>query len=445
VSRGEPGFSWSPRADDGEAPWSAALFRGEIAFVAVALVGEVLAFAQDLFGNLSLSAATVARMGGLYFFAFHHVPVAFEATRSRVNGPFLEVSVAMLTVTALAAFLLFGGGRAVGDRAGGGAVRRSLWGAAVAVPYAGLGLFLSYVVSVQVPLPLALEGGALRITVSHAWALAWPFGIAAVSGGMGGLWSSRGRAARRTAGRTWSDRVVAALAGGWRMFLYGLGLSLAGLVLLGAAHPDAVREYASGTIGGGARGLDALAHHVLVLPNQSVWVLAPAMGACDGVYGVGTSVDLLCYGRVPHDVFFSRLVSCPGGRPWDCVRFGSAPPSLVAFLLVPLLTSVLAGLSIGSGADGAGDAAARAALAGIVFSALMAAASVLGGLAITVRSETGPTAITMVGPRLWPTVLVALGWGIGGGLAGALIRRRHGRKHAFRADVAGPTPAAPRP
>ncbi|MDP9343340.1 MAG: hypothetical protein M3Q23_14860 [Actinomycetota bacterium] len=437
MSRGGTGFSWRPRPDDGEAPWSAALFRGEIAFVVVALVGEVLAFAQDLFGNLPFSTATVARIGGVYFFAFHHVPVAFEATRSQVHGPFLEASVAMLTVTGLAAFLLFRGGRAVGDRAGGGTVRRSLWGAAVAVPYAGLALFLSYVVTVHVPLPLALEGGTLRISVSHLWAFVWPFGIAAVAGAAGGLWSARPGTARRSAEPSWGGRAVAALGGGWRMFLYALGLSLAGLLILGAAHPDAARAYASGTVGGGARGLDALVHHVLVLPNQSVWVSAPALGACDGVYGGTTSVDLLCYGRVPRDVFFSRLVSCPGGRPWECVRFGSAPPGLLAFLLVPLGASVLAGLAIGSRAAGAADAAARGALAGVVFAALMAVASVLGGLSITVRSETGPPATTMVGPRLGPTVLLALGWGIGGGVAGALMARRRARQGSMAAAPTG--------
>jgi len=403
----------------------------------VALVGEVLAFAQDLFGHLSLSAATTARVGGLYFFAFHHVPLAFEATRSRVHGPFLEVSVALLAVTALAAVLLFRGGRAVGERAGGGPVRRSLWGAAVAVPYAGLALFLSYVVAVQVPLPLALEGGALRVSVSHPWALAWPFAIAAVSGGLGGLWSARAQSGDR-------GRVASALAGGWRMLLYGLGLSLAGLMVLGAFHPDAAREYASGTVGGGARGLDLLAHHVLVLPNQSVWVLAPAAGACDGVYGAGTPVDLLCYRRVPRDVSFTRLLACPHGRPWDCVGFGSAPTGLFAFLLVPLGASVLAGVTVGSRSPGVGEAAARAALAGLVFAVLMATGSVLAGLSITVRSETGPATTTMVGPRLWPTALLALAWGVVGGVAGALIGRRAHRAPQGPAAVTG-TPAVPRP
>src|SRR5204863_1939442 len=103
-------------------------------------------------------------------------------------------SVAMLTVTAVGAILLFRGGRTAGERAGGGLLRRSVWGASVAVPYAGLALLLSYVVSVQVPLPLALEGGALRGSVSHPWAFGWPFAIAAASGGLGGRWSAGGRA-----------------------------------------------------------------------------------------------------------------------------------------------------------------------------------------------------------------------------------------------------------
>jgi hypothetical protein len=384
------------------------------------MVGEVLAFAQDLFGNLAISTITVARLGGMYFYEFHHVPVAFEATRSQVHGPFLEVAVAMLTVTALAAFLLFRGGRAVGEQAGGGPWRRLLWGATVSVPYAGLSLAMSYVVRVQVPLPLALEGGNLRIDVSHLWALVWPLVIGAASGGLGGLWSVRDR----MEGRPWGDRAVRALGGGWRMFLYGLGLSLVGLLVLAAAHPDAARTYASGTVSGGARGLDALVHHVLVLPNQSVWVLAPAMGSCDGVYGAGDSVDLLCYRRAPQDVFFSRLVSCPGGRPWDCVRFGPPPPGLFAFLLVPLVASVLGGMAAGARAGSAGGAAASGALAGVVFAALVTVVAVLGSVAVTTRFGAGPPATTQVGPHLWLTAALALGWGVVGGTVGALIGRR---------------------
>jgi hypothetical protein len=265
---------------------------------------------------------------------------------------------------------------------------------------------------------------------------AWRLALDSGGGGLGGLWSAGPPATEPG----WGGRVGAAMAGGWRMLVYGLGLALAGLMVLGAFHPDAARAYASGTLGGGARGLDALAHHVLVLPNQSMWVLAPAMGACDSVEGAGTSVDLLCYRRVPRDVSLDGLLSCPHGRPWGCVRFVSAPAGLFAFLLVPLVASVIAGIGVGSRASGAGDAVGRAALAGVAFAGLTAVVSVLAGLSITVRSETGPAATSMVGPRLWPTVLLALGWGVAGGVAGALIGRwRAGR--LVRSTAVTGTPA----
>ena len=410
-------FAWEQEAEPRESAWSVALFHGEMAFLAVALVGEALAFGQKLIGELPLSLVTTARLGGLYFFAFHHVPIAFEATRSRVAGPFLEVSVALLTVTALAVFLLFRGGRAAGTRAGGGPVRRAARGALVAVPYAGLSLFMSYVVSVQVPLPLAFEGGELRITVSHLWAAVWPALIAGGAGVAGGVWSGR----EAMVARPWGRRVVAAMGGAWRMFLYGLGLSLLGLVVMAAVRPSAARAYVDGTLGGGARGLDELVHHALVLPNQSIWVLSPAMGSCDGVYGSADTVDLLCYRRVPRNVFLGRLLSCPAGRPWDCVRFESAPSELFAFLLVPLAATVLAGVGVGPRAASRGEAAAIGALAGIGFAALVAAGAVLGGVALTVRSQGSAPVTTMVGPPLWLTAAVALAWAVVGGAAGALL------------------------
>ena len=106
----------------------------------------------------------------------------------------------------------------------------------------------------------------------------------------------------------------------------------------------------------------------------------------------------------------------------------------------PVGASVLAGIWVGSRASGAGDAVGRAALAGVVFAGLTAVVSVMAGLSITVRSETGPAATTMVGPRLWPTALLALGWGVAGGVAGALIGRWRATR-MVRSTAATGTPA----
>ncbi|HEX9359616.1 MAG TPA: hypothetical protein VF933_38105, partial [Streptosporangiaceae bacterium] len=68
-----------------------------------------------------------------------------------------------------------------------------------------------------------------------------------------------------------------------------------------------------------------------------------------------------------------------------------------------------------------GEAAAIGALAGIGFAALVAAGAVLGGVALTVRSQGSAPVTTMVGPPLWLTAAVALAWGVVGGAAGALL------------------------
>ena len=404
--------------------WSVALLWGEIPFVALVLFGELLAFVQYAFGDLSISPLKVLRVGGLYFYAFNHVRIEAEATRSGINGAFFSLAIAILTVTAAAIYLLFRGGTEVGGRLAARPSIRALAGASVALPYAALSLMASYAVPVTFKLPADLEGGLLRVSVSHLQAGVWPLLIGAAAGAAGGLWSARDEFDPSG----WSGRVVSALAGGWRTLLYALAASFVSLLVLGAANPSAVREYLDETTGKGLGGTDLLVHNVLALPNQSMWVLVPAMGACDrwsGAAGQRRSEAFLCYSRFPrHGALLPTLgrelgrgqpITAPSGT----IVFTTAPLPYLLFLLVPLTASVAGGSAAARRGrpESRGEAATEGALAGVVFAALVAALSVLAGVDVHVA---GGGTLT-VGPDPVGAGLLALAWGVAGGAAGGAL------------------------
>jgi hypothetical protein len=400
---------------------------GELPFVALVVVGELLAFVQYFVGDLSPSVLKVVRLGGLYFYGFNHVLIKAEATRSGIQGSFFSFGGALLTVTAAAAYLLFRGGSEVGGRVAGSPAAKALAGGSVALPYSVLSLMISFAVPVSFHLPSDLEGGELRISVSHLQAFLWPFAIGAVAGLAGGMWSARPELARSA----WGRRVASALSGGWRMLLYGMGMSLVGLLVLGAANPSAVRAYFDDTLGSGLAGTDLLVHHALALPNQSMWVLVPAMGACDRIEGAleqKGSEGFLCYSRFPrHGEFLSTLGRELGSgkditSPVAPVKFTTAPAAYLPFLVVPLIAALAAGATAGgaAGPETRGESAVVGALSGVVFAALVAMSSVLAGFGVHLAGGGDLT----VGPDPVGGGLLALAWGVLGGAAGAALAFR---------------------
>jgi hypothetical protein len=407
--------------------WNVALLWGEIPFVALVVLGELLAFVQYFLGGLSPSVLKVLRLGGLYFYGFNHVLIKAESTRSGIRGSFFSLGGALLTVTAVAVYLLFRGGSEVGGRVAGSPVARAVAGSTVALPYAALSLMISYAVSVSFHLPVDLEGGELRVSVSHLQAFLWPLAIAAVAALAGGLWSARADLSRSG----WGRRVASALSGGWRMLLYGLGMSLVGLLVLGAANPSAVRTYFDDTVGNGLAGTDLLVHNALALPNQSMWVLVPAMGACDrieGALGQSGSEGFLCYSRFPrHGHFLTTLGEALGsgqriGSPIAPVRFTNVPLGYLFFLAVPLIAATAGGATAARNAtaETRGEAAVTGALSGFVFAVLVAGLCVLAGFSVHLAGGGNLT----VGPDPVGGGLLALAWGVLGGAAGAVLAFR---------------------
>lgn len=425
--------------------WNVALPWGVVAFVVMAAIGQVLAFAVASTADSPPATGTTVKIGALYFYAFHHVGLVADvsqidlpadlASEFPLSGGSLKIGIALMLVTALVAFIHLRAGRAVAEREEGGPLALGLHGLKAAVPYAVLSLVMSFLVSFRFDLPEPVGGGELTIKPSVPGAVLWTLAIGGIAAFLGGLLSRRAGLAGRGA---WGRWAAAALAGGGRMFGYALVFAFVGLLVLAAVKPQDTRDYFEGVAEAGARdGAILVAHHVLLVPNQSMWVLVPAMGRCDAAsfsaVGVGASADFLCYGRFPRSVEAGAVLSGEGTVPEAAeapeADFGTAPAGYFLFLLVPLVSTVLGGTVAArrSSPDSRGQAAAAGALAGVVYAALVAAGAVLANVTVNISGSVGELtggARAAVGPEVGMGTLIGLVWGIGGGALGALYHAR---------------------
>jgi hypothetical protein len=386
-----------------------------------------------------VSAGTAAKLGWLYFGWFHHAAVTTRLT-SVEGGEAVtaNVALAMMLGTFLAIAILYKGGRAVADRAGGGVGARVLHGIKVAPAYAIPAFVVSGLVSIDIPIPRnGLVAGSLQL---GPWDLSWfvlPLLIAAAAGAAGGLRSGRYELLSHD---PWGRRVAGAIAGGLRMFVLGLVLSFVGLLVLAAIRPGATRTYFETVTGPPTEQATMnTAHHVLLLPNQSLWVLVPAMGGCDGLSGGGVSATFLCYSKVPTTVSVSPE-GLTSGTPVVQADFAKAPSGYFLFLLVPALSVVLGGrYAAKRRAQLRWEAVGMGAASGVVFAALVAVGSWLASVSAGLSSPIGglpANASVLIGPGVLAAGLLALVWGVVGGALGAWLE---GRKFPPRAQLSGPS------
>jgi hypothetical protein len=420
--------------------WPYALGRAVLAFAIVAVLGQAISFGAFAAAGRHASVETIARVGGIYFELFHRVGIEFRASNlsgsalgaavgGSIGGLSYTLSVGLLLATMLVVFLLYRAGRAVADRAGGTVLARVVHGMKVAPFYGLLGFGLALLIRfhLQIPSNPAITG---QITIRPALlgAFLWPFLISLVAGAAGGLRSAREHAVVE---EPWGRRLIGIWAGGVRMLALGLLFSLVGLLVLAALDPNSTAAYFRRAFdGGAARGVVLVGHHVLVAPNQSMWVLVPAMGGCDTVSFSDTNTDLLCYSHFPKSIGFSGQTAGPFPTPLPSVRSGTAPAGYFLFLLVPLLSVLLGGRLAASrgGARSRPEAAALGVLAGVVFAALVAVVGLMSAIGIVVNVEAVGLHTTLsgsVGPSVVVGGLLALVWGGAGGALGGLI---YGRK-----------------
>jgi hypothetical protein len=403
--------------------WGYAATRGITALLAIAVLGQAVPFVANLFGA-GLAWITSIKLGWFYVMAFHRVGLRIEGNGTGAHALVLTVSIALLTGTLAAGWILFRAGRASALRAGGDRRRRLVAVGCVAFAYAIPSFLVSAFTTVRFALGATPFGSAVRIAPVAWEAFALPFALAIACGAAGAL-------SVEPAG----TRIRTILVGGWRMFASSLILALVGVLVLAALRPAGLSAYAHAVAAGGIRRAALLlAHHALLLPNQSIDVLAPSMLGCTGFRGAGTWLPLLCAGRLPAfgplgwraavAVVLSEVSSAGAGR----VPTGPMAAGYALFLFVPIASCLYGGWWVRSRIDSKSSRTVGTAGAVAVF----AAAAVFAGLVyvgswaagISEVSAIGRTrsAVTL-GPRPVPTALLALAWGVVGGAAGALLWR----------------------
>lgn len=412
--------------------WSTAIGRAVLAALVLLFLAQAVIllayFAAD--EPARPPASTVARYGGVVFYTFHHVGFKFDVPRSSLSQSDVPynvsaggvVAIAAMAGTALGLWLLYLGGRAVARKGGGSSLARGLHGLKVAPPYAVLTLLGSFL------LRFTPQDGAQapNIHPSYFAALLWPLALATVAGFVGGVRSEHPDGlARLMPGREGlGRRLQGALAGGWRMLVFGLILAFAGLLVMALVKPDSTGDYFSSFDHGTLDGVLVIVATLLVVPNMAAWVLFPAMGSCVGLNGP-LSICFLSYSHFPRNTG----ATIAGASNPAALKLPSAPPGYLLFLLVPLVAVVLGGMAAArkSRATTRNEAAGVGALAGMVFAILSVLTILLASISVKITGNIIAFAASgsfRIGPELTSGVLVALLWGVVGGALGGLWESR---------------------
>jgi hypothetical protein len=390
--------------------------RGGLVVAAAAIViGQIPPLATNVFGG-GLAISTQLRMGWLYTAASN--AVAIRIGELSESGAELErfgtatLRLALLTVTFALGWLLVRAGAGSAGRVTDRPGRRALAGSLVAPSYA----------AVMVPFSLLVElrlstGGGFFPDVTTFSAVPWesfvlPFLLAAATGAVGGL-----RAGSGIRTRWWE-----AVAGGWRAFVGSLILAFVGLLVFAALRPSGLEGYVDQLRSLGLRGgALVVGHQALLLPDQAVLTLVPAMGACDIGSGPDVTSDVLCLDRQPAgdnplDTFSITLGEGP-------IPTRSLPAIARLFLLVPLVAVAVGARRGVAKASSNVDAVIRGVCAGVVFAAFVVVAAWASTVTIRATQEqdgvvSESTRVTL-GARPLEAGLYALAWGISvGGVAG---------------------------
>jgi len=352
-----------------------------------------------------------------FAYALGSVRVPFAATVDDPAGgaaattePFV-VAIGALTVAVVV--LAF---RAGGEQAGGLEDRpfaAAAAGAAVGIGFAVPSFLIAF------PVRLSFPNLTVDLVRPELWAaLVVPLVLVGVTGATGGIAAAHDHL-RSSA---WGVRVAAAARGGFAALWWGLALAFIGFLALAAVETNATRAYGRAVDAAGAAGAIAVVHHALLLPNQSAMILSVSMGAPVELAGGGNGATIALTGidRVGDGTLLLGFVGMVEPHV-------DLPAWYLLFALVPLAATVIGGRRAGEGARSPRERAASGALAGVVYAVLAVVAAWAATVVLPALTPLfgGPPHL---GPDLERTFLLALAWGVLGGMIGALLPRERERR-----------------
>jgi hypothetical protein len=400
------------------------LRRGAVIVLAIAAVAETIALLVWAVGRTGMSLGDALAFGWLELGAVHHVAIHIEirdvvtAAHSRID---LTIGFALLAITVVAAWRL----AVAASRISAVATR---WPErVVAVAGIALGYTLPFAlvapwIDVESARASADLPGVFGISLVTWQAFVFPLAIAAVAASAGAWW------------RHASDgRTRAAASGVATMTVLAFALSFVALFAGGVVVPDGAIALTTPTTARYVRAIEdrpvagpvSVVHHVALAPVEATWAFVPAMGGC--VVANGTiEGDLLCYDRFPTSVDPEHRGATTMTTPVGAVAFERAPAGYLAFLLVPLVATVLGGRRAARGSASAREAVVRSSMAGVVFALVLGSAAVLSRISVGYAADLSGTVTrgsVTVGPSIVDAAVLGALWGVAGGALGAFVSR----------------------
>jgi hypothetical protein len=245
-------------------------------------------------------------------------------------------------------------------------------------------------------------------------ALVLPLVVCGSCGAIGGFTAAR--EALEARGR-WGSRVLGAARGGFTGFWWGLALAFAGFLVLAVLEPGATGAYARFVDRSGGSGASLVVQHALMLPNQSAMILATSMGLPTSLDVGATTVVRLTLSGIHAEGNVGAGLAALVGAPSTAAAF---PVWYLAFLATPAAATLIGGRTAGRAAGGRPEAALRGALAGVVYAALCGVASWAAAIVLPPWSAILGGSLRL-GADPASTTLVALLWGVIGGVIGASV------------------------
>jgi len=400
---------------------AAAAARGLLAFGVAAAVGVAIGMAEYAATKGAYRPWTWIKVGFLYLLSFCGVGLHVDSSGPSTFGlgeTHLQLRMPLMVGTALIGWLLVRGGRGIGER--GLSVRRTWADSAAAALAFAVPTFL-----VSLPATLRFPNVAGRISPVYWEAAAFPLCLALSATAAGAFLG------RRRESNDPGRRSVGILDAGWHMFVLSVGLAFIGFLVLAAVKPDGTAAYARFVRDSGRIGAVTVGHHLLLLPDQSIWTLGPAMGGSATVVVSGAETSPTRVTMAGIDEGALGLFLDPTGALSDGGHLALGG-GFYLFLLVPLAATVLGGRRAAGGAKGSAERILRGAGAGAVFAALMTAAALFSASSVPLpllgQFDVVPASIRAAMPS---TALLALAWGVAGGSLGAVTsdKRRSRLEH----------------
>jgi hypothetical protein len=243
-------------------------------------------------------------------------------------------------------------------------------------------------------------------------ALVMPLVVSGAAGAAGGAAVAREALEERVGGR-----VVGAVAGGATAFWWGIVGAFVAVLLVAAISPGPTGAYARFVSRTGGSGAATVIEHASLLPNQSALVLAVAMGTHATLDVGGEPAVVLSRDGIDATQGAGVLLAAYAGAQGNAASF---PAWFWAFLLVPLVATVLGGHAAAGDERRASERALRGAAGGAVFAILCVVAAWAAGIEVPAWADltNGGAAL---GVPLLATGGLALAWGVLGGALGAVL------------------------